>query len=521
MKLKEKDKIILSKLKNIHRLTKEIENQRINNPNLNEADAITEENFIKIKKILVCLDNYKDFEEIKPKSDIECLYSQINNCSMKERIVLETMLALSKSNNHKNKSKFLNYNDILDFEHSDKINEDVDKRIFQAVDRVAHKTLHKDKNEKNNNIICQIYNDLNDFEFRASEKSIGYQNVDKLINSLKEKQPYIEFIAIKAIIISIMNLTQELINIYYKNSEEMNLNVNLNIIDDDISDDDEIDMIKINPKIFEILFNDYIFISNRCSFLENFFIESFNNFRTKYQIDFELNDLFTDIFWDKIFHNKIICRKFINLYIGNDKCDENIRKILSKIIKLISEKSIPIKSKIIKTLSLNNLEDPDIDLISSIITQKNINCDVLKNEKIINNVNYKAINPEEIIINGTNNDKNEIILEEKKEEKKEDEKKKPIYTNNEMDYKSVDEIYNYINDGTEVKTKKKKRNKKKKNKKNEKINSNEEKKEDEENDDIVNKFKEDIIKDVIDANRINKIKPAFSENFLNIISQKY
>ena len=35
-------------------------------------------------------------------------------------------------------------------------------------------------------------------------------------------------------------------------------------------------------------------------------------------------------------------------------------------------------------------------------------------------------------------------------------KKKPIYTNNEMDYKSVDEIYNYINDGTEVKTKKKK-----------------------------------------------------------------
>jgi hypothetical protein len=280
-------------------------------------------------------------------------------------------------------------------------------------------------------------------------------------------------------------------------------------------------MIKINPKIFEILFNDYIFISNRCSFLENFFIESFNNFRTKYQIDFELNDLFTDIFWDKIFHNKIICRKFINLYIGNDKCDENIRKILSKIIKLISEKSIPIKSKIIKTLSLNNLEDPDVDLISSIITQKNINCDVLKNEKIINNVNYKAINPEEIIINGTNNDKNEIILEEKKEEKKEDEKKKPIYTNNEMDYKSVDEIYNYINDGTEVKTKKKKRNKKKKNKKNEKINSNEEKKEDEENDDIVNKFKEDIIKDVIDANRINKIKPVFSENFLNIISQKY
>ena len=37
-----------------------------------------------------------------------------------------------------------------------------------------------------------------------------------------------------------------------------------------------------------------------------------------------------------------------------------------------------------------------------------------------------------------------------KEEKKEDEKKKPIYTNNEMDYKSVDEIYNYINERNKI-----------------------------------------------------------------------
>jgi hypothetical protein len=183
----------------------------------------------------------------------------------------------------------------------EKEEDEIDKKIFTAVDRVAHKTLHKEKDEKNNKI-CQIYKDLNDFEFKEGDKSIGYNNIDKLINSLKEKKPYIEFIAIKTIFISIKNITQELINIYYKISEQMDLNLNLNIITDENEIyDDETDMIEINPKIFEILFNDYIFMSNRCSFLENYFIESFNNFRNKHKIDFTLSDLFSDIFWNWIF----------------------------------------------------------------------------------------------------------------------------------------------------------------------------------------------------------------------------
>ena len=110
----------------------------------------------------------------------------------------------------------------------------------------------------------------------------------------------------------------------------------MNIINEenDISnDEDEFDSFELNPKIFEILFNDYIFMSNRCSFLENYFTESFNNFRNKYKMDFNLCDLFTDVFWNKIFHNKILCKKFIGIYIGNDKCEDNIRKILAKIIK--------------------------------------------------------------------------------------------------------------------------------------------------------------------------------------------
>ena len=489
---------------------------------IDDSDFITEENIIKIKSILVYLENYN-----KTKNDIECLYSQINNCSIKERVVLDTLLTIFKSKQNSNRTKFWKYIDILENNHDEKEVDEIDKKIFTAVDRVAHKTLHKEKDEKNNKI-CQIYKDLNDFEFKEGDKSIGYNNIDKLINSLKEKKPYIEFIAIKTIFISIKNITQELINIYYKISEQMDLNLNLNIITDENEIyDDETDMIEINPKIFEILFNDYIFMSNRCSFLENYFIESFNNFRNKHKIDFTLSDLFSDIFWNGIFHNKALCKKFINIYIGNDKCDENIRKILSKIIKILNDKTIPLKSQISQFLSLNNIENEEIDLIGSIITQKNINFDYIKNEKLITNVNYKALNPEEIIDNNINinDDKKDEpeIKEEKKEEIKEKEEQK--FSEEEMENKTVDEIYNYINDNTSNKTKKKKRNKKKKNKKNEKqikfVNSIEENKIEDYDDEVINKFKEDIIKNMIDANKINKIKPLVSENFLNIISQKY
>ena len=243
--------------------------------------------------------------------------------------------------------------------------------------------------------------------------------------------------------------------------------------ENDFNDDDESEIIEINPKIFEILFNDYIFISNRCSFLENYFIESFNNFRNKNKMDFTLSDLFTDIFFDGIFHNKALCKKFINIYIGNDKCNESVKKILGKIIKIISDKTIPLKNEIIKILSLNNIEYEDIDLISSTITQKNINFDFIKNEKILNNVSHKAFNPEEVIDNNINlnfHNKNEIKEEIKEESKEETKKEEQKFSENEMENKTVDEIYKYINDNNDNKIKKKKRNKKKKNKKNDKNN---------------------------------------------------
>lgn len=530
--------------KNIKLINEEIDNQQAKH-NFDDSDLINEENLKKIKTILLTLGNY-NFNNYTEKNEIECFYSQINNSSEKERIVLDTVVSLVKERKQKNKKMFFSYKDIIEDENEEnKIKKDieedesiVDEKIFTAVDRVAHKTLHKEKNEKNIKI-CQIYNDLSDFEFKYSDKNIGYNNIDKLINNIKQKRINIQYIAIKSIIVSMMNLTQELINNYYKISEEMNLNMNVNVIsDEEYINDDENELVEINPNVFEILFNDYVFTCNRCSFLENYFIESFNNFRNTYKIDFTLSELFTDIFFDGIFHNKFLCKKFISLYIGNEKCNEKIRKILAKIIKIISDISIPLKSKIIELLPLKKINQ-EKDLMSTIITNKNSNIDYIQNDSLLSNVSNKFPINSENIININNSDKNEIEIENEseikdviKEEKKNKKEKK--FSESEMEHKTVDEIYNYINDNSDVKVKKKKRNKKKKNKKiqiNKEINIiNEDIKDnsinlnqiiEEVEDEIVLKFKQEISANFIDANRINKIKPVISENFLKIISEKY
>ena len=530
--------------KNIKLINEEIDNQQAKH-NFDDSDLINEENLKKIKTILLTLGNY-NFNNYTEKNEIECFYSQINNSSEKERIVLDTVVSLVKERKQKNKKMFFSYKDIIEDENEEnKIKKDieedesiVDEKIFTAVDRVAHKTLHKEKNEKNIKI-CQIYNDLSDFEFKYSDKNIGYNNIDKLINNIKQKRINIQYIAIKSIIVSMMNLTQELINNYYKISEEMNLNMNVNVIsDEEYINDDENELVEINPNVFEILFNDYVFTCNRCSFLENYFIESFNNFRNTYKIDFTLSELFTDIFFDGIFHNKFLCKKFISLYIGNEKCNEKIRKILAKIIKIISDISIPLKNKIIELLPLKKINQ-EKDLMSTIITNKNSNIDYIQNDSLLSNVSNKFPINSENIININNSDKNEIEIENEseikdviKEEKKNKKEKK--FSESEMEHKTVDEIYNYINDNSDVKVKKKKRNKKKKNKKiqiNKEINIiNEDIKDnsinlnqiiEEVDDEIVLKFKQEISANFIDANRINKIKPVISENFLKIISEKY
>ena len=295
---------------------------------INNEDFGSENNINDIHKIESIIRGLEtnSFKNIIVKNEIECFYSQINNCSPKERLVITTLINISKSSKRIKNSEYLSYNDIFPpnistFSTKENDIDDIDNKIFDAVSRVAHKTLHKSEIIEGKTIKkCEIFNkDLNDKEFNENNNR-DYNNIDKLINSLKQNENYhhLEFIAIKSIIVSIINLSKELINNYLKNTKNINVNFNKLNEDDFFPEDNENNIVLLNPYLFETIYNDYSLIYNQCTFLENYFIESFNNFRKKYQISFVLKDLFTDIFWNYIFHNEMLSKKLISIYIGND-----------------------------------------------------------------------------------------------------------------------------------------------------------------------------------------------------------
>ena len=540
----------VEQISNINVIRSEELEEDSNNSFTESSNTINKQPLNSIQSLLLQLDRYP-LKKLDIKTEIECFYSQINNCSIKERLVLETLLKIKQSCSNSKKHKVLSYKDIVpSFNDKSKkknsyYNEEyfnIDNKIFNEIDTIVHKTLHKKTIVDGKSVkICSIYNDLNTVALKEKE---NFEYIDKLINTFNKRGTYknMEFLAIKTIVVALINLTEELINNYFIKSTEINLN---NLMEEEYyfsedCDNNESNLIIFKPNLFETILNDYVFTSNMCPFLENYFIESFNNFREKYQISFSLSELFTDIFWNCIFHNKILSTKFISIYIGNDNCCKNIRIALSKIIKIISDTSFALKSKVLQLLSLSYLENKnDIDLMTAIVELKNTNRVLIKNENIISHVNNKmGINQEymEFTANNNNDNNNTNKKESKnnseiKVEKKEKDENNDINSKNEnkinefnesdLEHKTVDEVYNYINDNQEMKSKKKKRTKKKKAKKME--NKNKEFKEDNDNktneeDLVVKQFKIDLLQKVVNANEINKIKPVLSEKWIQMIS---
>ena len=540
----------VEQISNINVIRREELEEDSNNSFTESSNTINKQPLNSIQSLLLQLDRYP-LKKLDIKTEIECFYSQINNCSIKERLVLETLLKIKQSCSNSKKHKILSYKDIVpSFNDKSKkknsyYNEEyfnIDNKIFNEIDTIVHKTLHKKTIVDGKSVkICSIYNDLNTVALKEKE---NFEYIDKLINTFNKRGTYknMEFLAIKTIVVALINLTEELINNYFIKSTEINLN---NLMEEEYyfsedCDNNESNLIIFKPNLFETILNDYVFTSNMCPFLENYFIESFNNFREKYQISFSLSELFTDIFWNCIFHNKILSTKFISIYIGNDNCCKNIRIALSKIIKIISDTSFALKSKVLQLLSLSYLENKnDIDLMTAIVELKNTNRVLIKNENIISHVNNKmGINQEYMEFTSNNNNDNnntnkkesknnsEIKVEKKEKNENNDkniknENKINEFNESDLEHKTVDEVYNYINDNQEMKSKKKKRTKKKKAKKLE--NKNKEFKEDNDNktneeDLVVKQFKIDLLQKVVNANEINKIKPVLSDKWIQMIS---
>jgi hypothetical protein len=221
---------------------------------------------------------------------------------------------------------------------------------------------------------CIFYEDLNGqiLEFR---ENLTFNDIDKLISGLKEKNKFFEFVAIKSIMISLTNLMTELIQNYLEKNERLISS----IINEENKEDKKYDFefknlenyIKFEVNIFEDIYKDFVSLSNLCSSeLEELFILSINNFREKYQMHFTLSELFTDIFWNIIFHNKKLCTLFINSYC-NDEIYGDIKTCLKKILKTIFDVNIPLKHQIVELLGLHQLENNDKnDLMTLIVNQK-------------------------------------------------------------------------------------------------------------------------------------------------------
>ncbi len=479
--------------------------------------------------------NIKDKDDFKEKFKI---------LAEKEKIFLHCLLKISEEG--RSSKKIFDCSN-LEFEQEE-------MKFHDAIGRVVHQLMH---HKIRLNKSCMYYNNIN------HSCIISHENIDKLINKEKTTNKKLEFIAIKSIIISISSFTSELIQnyfVYFKNR------INT------IKKEEDLNYI-FNCEIFSHMFDDYEDILNICTIIERDFSKSLNWFREKYQMSFDLNDLFTDIFWNAIFHNKQFCDGFLKNF-NCETIDKNTQDVFDQIISILFEINIPLKRQISELLGIRNIVENDekYDLLSLLISEKKLNntlnlCDNIKECLNINNIiNSKIkssnqdkgietfININEENINELTNFenikygyekikediksiKNNIISKEKENDIKEIKKSKttqttttlsnnsipisnPIQSLNEnnnisLENKTIDEIFDYINSDSNEKSK----NKRKHKKKNKKIIEEplEENNNNYELDPIVEQFKNEL--SITNTNN-QKIKPVISSDWLTSITLK-
>ena len=492
---------------------------------------------------------------------------RIENCDIKERILLNSINDI-KADIENNDFQFIEFDNNKNMTNENKDYNNINS-LFIEIDKMVHLTLHKKKMINGKEIKdCNFYDNEQLFEFG---KNVKNNNIDKKIVNLKKENKNFEFFTIKSIMISLTNLISEYVQKYLaKNKEGKKIEFDLEKLEN-------FDII-IEPNIFEDIYKDFVYQSNLCSSeLEEYFIISLNCFRKKYQMNFTLSELFTDIFWNIIFHNKELCNSFINFYL-NEEIYGDIKIYLKKIMKIILSVNIPLKHQIVELLQITQLNSYEKnDLMTLIVEQKklhhneivalekekenlnkinnnkkleeiNINKNENKNNNLISNdlknvesIKYNIItandistlkkqnpsllsycNSNNMILNKENNIKKEKENKEKEIKREENnknyvnKKNKEKFAIDDMEHKTVDEIYNYINDDKIVKNKKKK--KSRKNRKNKKEEIMVEQNQEEIEDSIVIKFKEDLSDKLIHARSITKIKPIISESWIKYIS---
>ena len=275
--------------------------------------------------------NNKEFS----KSDIEEAQNLIKKCSPDEQSILISILEIQLSLEGK-ENNYIKY---------EKINEKIiEKNIYWVITCEIHKRLHKKKTVFEE--YCHCIKDQKEKYILGSGHNFKYENIDSIICKLKCSNKNIEFISIKSIYISFFNLTCEFIEKY-------------------------IEIIAYNKKngineflIFEYIINDYTYIIDKINFLNLDFKQSLECFISFFNIKFSFENLFKDIFFNLLFHNKIIGFLFIQGFIHSDS---DIKKILKNILNLISDIKTPFCKNVGKILGVDNLMEIKCDLTTKIL----------------------------------------------------------------------------------------------------------------------------------------------------------
>ena len=240
--------------------------------------------------------------------------------------------------------------------------------------------------------------------------------------------------------------------------------------------------------------------------------------KKKYQLNFTLSELFSDIFWDVVFSYKQLTCCFISNI--NGQVTEIVHGTMMKIITALWITVLPLKKQISELLDIEKIIGPKPDLATFVVQQKEANDkDYLHDEEFDSSWNLFNFNDEKTSQSINVN----MVIETKQEDTskenltKEEKSKKEVTTVStgtntiisKAETKSLEEIYNDIvnanNGASNSKRRSKKKNKRKKSPR-------------EEEDPIVEQFKSELCGKVVNAGEIQKIKPMISSEWIQKIT---
>ena len=317
--------IVKSALKNIKGVGEDIKEVDISNILDFKKHILSEsfeQNFEKNNNII-----NKNENSDKMKSNTNIIFSQ------KNMIIIKSLIYLSKDDSAYNIENFRKRYPDLNKSKSEDDNK-FEKNIYIRIEDRIREYLNKIKLDK----LSQL-------------KDIENMYINKLKDFSKKSEKY-KYIVIKAIILGILNLINDLIGKEY-----------LKLVDEQKNDE-----IKNGLFILEI-YEKYEIMKKINIFIEKDFNIFINDFKEENDIEFNFMDLITDFFWDYVFRIKEI-NKFITNNYGSENINTKLNETFDKIVDILIKIEFPFRKIIGEMLDISCIKKEKFYLMDYILKYK-------------------------------------------------------------------------------------------------------------------------------------------------------